>query len=157
MTVAVLFALPSLVLTPVLWVEWMPRVSTEYAGTTYGMSTIPAIPRLLVCGDASVSGLLLEPARPAKNWPWVVRACRDLVMPGLKLEALSFLLAILPLYGLGLRGDWHRTLGRLTGHAVRPGTIAQTASPRSTGGQSRFCTRCSPTSTRDRAVSRSRR
>ena len=117
--VAVLIALPSLVLTPGLWVAWI-RVSTEYAERLWHVDH---------SGDSSPRRRGDPRCRGARrNWRWTIAAAGTLAMPGLDWKTASVLLAILPLYGLGLRGDWHRTLGGLTG-VVRHGTIAQTASP----------------------------
>jgi hypothetical protein len=112
--VAAAIALPSLLLTPGLWVDWV-RVSTEFAATTYGMSTIPALPRLVIAALLVVIG-----AR--RNWRWTIAVGGTLAMPGLDWKTVSVFLAILPLYGLGLRADWPRTVGGLTS-LVQGGTI----------------------------------
>ena len=112
--VTLAIALPSLITTPGLWVEWI-RVSTQYAATTYGLSTIPTIPRLVIAAVLVVIG-----AR--RNWRWTIAASGTLAIPGLDWKTASVFLAILPLYGLGMRADWPRTLGGLT-TLVQRGTI----------------------------------
>jgi hypothetical protein len=103
----VLVALPSLLTTPDLWVEWV-RVSTQFAGSAYGISEIPAVTRL-------VGAALLVLVGARRNWRWTIAVGGTLAMPGLDWKTMSVLLAVLPLYGLGLRADWPAIRLRLPG------------------------------------------
>ncbi len=91
-------ALPSLLTTPALWGDWV-RASTQFAGSQYGLSTIPTIPRLL-----AAAVLVFVGAR--RGWRWTIAVAGTLAMPGLDWKTMTVALAILPLYGLGLRADW---------------------------------------------------
>jgi len=99
---AAVIAAPSLLTTPDLWVEWA-RASTQYASSTYGLSTIPAIPRL-------VAAAVLISVGARRGWVWTIAVGGTLAMPGLDWKTATTMLAILPLYRLGLLAErWWRT------------------------------------------------
>jgi len=95
---ALLVALPSLIATPQLWVEWV-RVSTQYAGGAYGASTIPVLPRVVLAALVVTLGA-------KRGWVWTIAIAGTLAMPGLDWKTTVVLLSALPLMGLGLRRDW---------------------------------------------------
>ncbi len=95
---AALVAIPSVLLTPDLWATWV-RVSSQFAGSIYGASTIPVLPRL-------VAAAVLVSIGARRGWKWTVALAAVLAMPGLDWKTMTIGLAILPLYGLGFRADW---------------------------------------------------
>ena len=97
-TVALIIALPSVLLMPNLWADWV-RASTQYANSAYGASTIPVLPRLAVAGMVIIVGAL-------RDWKWTIALAAVLAMPGLDWKTITIGLGVLPLYRLGLRADW---------------------------------------------------
>ena len=91
-------ALPSLLLTPDLWRDWL-HTSLTYASSAYGASTIPIMPRLILAAIVVSIGA-------QRTWKWTIAVAATLAMPGLDWKTASVMLAVLPLYGLGMRADW---------------------------------------------------
>lgn len=95
-TVAVV-AVPSLILTPGLWVDWYTS-AVRFATTSYGMSDIPALPRI-------AAAAVLVGIGASRGWKWTIAIGGMLAVPGFVANTQTIALAILPLYGLGLRAD----------------------------------------------------
>ena len=113
--------LPSVITTPDLWTGWF-RSSTQFAGSAYGASEIPILPRLVAAAVLVVVG-----AR--RDWRWTLAVGATLAMPGLDLKTSSIFLSILPLYGLGVAADWPLITRRLRGRARRHGSGALMTTP----------------------------
>jgi len=89
-----LLAAPSVISTPGLWLDWA-RVSSQFAGTAYGASQVPVVPRL-------IGAALLVTVGAVRGWRWTIAVAGALAMPGLDWKTMTTMLAVLPLYRLGL-------------------------------------------------------
>ena len=99
-------ALPSLVTTPGLWTAWVQE-SLQFAGTAYGASAIPLLPRI-------VAAALLVAVGARKGWRWTVPIGGTLAMPGLDWKTATTVLGVLPVLGLGMAADHAAIRHRLT-------------------------------------------